>query len=191
MKVGKPSGNDVKNAAAVAGGVVVGTGVSNGLFTLIHDEDKAITDAEEKKKHDNMGLIKRAGIAIAFGFGASAIKSNDVVSLLAKGLCYGITGQQTFAIVKSFASNNESVKKMAASSNKAERAIAATLGLGCACNSQKTYYAEPLNGRRRSRRRGMGIPVVALDTDYANVMQSQTNVFEQAIDTGRMLSSGQ
>jgi hypothetical protein len=190
MKVGKPSGNDVKNAAAVAGGVFVGTGVSNGLFTVIHDEDKAITDAEEKKKHDNMGLIKRAGIAVVFGFGASAIKSNDVISLIAKGLCYGITGDQAFAILKSFSRNNDSVKKMAASNNKAERAIAATLGLGCACDSQKTYIAEPLNGRRR-RRKGLGIPVVALETDYASVMQGQSNVFEQAIDSGRMLSSAQ
>ncbi|WDO13064.1 hypothetical protein MH928_17295 [Flavobacterium sp. WW92] len=190
MKVGKPSGNDVKNAASVAGGVVVGSAVSNGVFSVIHDEEKAIADAAEKKKHDNMGLLKRGALVVVGGGLGAAIKSNDVVSLLVKGVCYGIAGQQGYAIVKSLAGKSTAVQKMAASGDKLQRAIAKSVGLGCACGDKvQAYPAYPMNGRRKKRGMGMIMPAIGAYSDMApsGRFGESANAFDNAIGTGQAL----
>lgn len=179
MKFQNPSSDTLIDFATVFGGVVLGSMLSRGAVAVIHTPSGK-TDAETLKKEKNALLLKRGAIIGVSGVAGASIKSTDTLSSVAKGVCYGMAGQQTVDLVKDSTADNT---KLSDTSTKTKKFIAASLGLACPCDSTPM-----LNGRRRGTgRRRIAMRMPDFNSGYQSANDNPT--FEELISRKQDLLS--
>jgi hypothetical protein len=172
MNFKKPSSKALQDAATLVGGIAVGSAVSRGVYALIHKDETKATP-EDQKKHDNMGLVKRAAITVLTAYVGAGISGNDTVSSLSRNALYGMSVMQLLELVKQLTAKSSAGQDLAASNQPAKQFLARTLGLGCACDTNQAQYELPV-----ARLMGMRNP--------ANVMANEEgSMFENALSTGQ------
>lgn len=177
-----PSSKEMKNTAALGGGVLLGGYVSPSITG-------AITDVI-KPKTDNVKGIVLAVLSVASGFGAAYIKGNGIGETVGKGFLVGISGASGVEAINTFAKKSTAVQTTAAKTTPIGKAVARMTGLGCPCQNPQPAVAEfQLNARRR--RRGMGMYVPSENPAFAQLGTPATasESLSESINRGRMLAA--
>lgn len=134
MKFKKPSEQNVTSTAVMTGGAIVGGMVSKGAFGALHTPTTS-TDAATVKKDQNTALMKRGALILAGAAIAMCIDGNDAGANAVKGAGVGMAVAQGLEVIKTLAERN-GVATASASTSKAKKFVANSLGLGCPCNEQ-------------------------------------------------------
>lgn len=164
----------MKTAALMLIGLTAGAMSSRGLVGAIHETKAGLTEADAKKQ--NLVLLgKRAAIVAGAGYAAAGLKGTDDVSVIAKNAALGAAAMQVIDGVKDVAANSTKVAALAAGT-KTQRAIATSLGLGCACENT-SYMALPLN---KPRRRSLNSPAMV------QFQPLDENPYQRALNNGSM-----
>ena len=151
MNFKTPNSSTLETTGALVIGAVLGGSLSNGVISLVHNDDATKTTPEDLKKQKSMLTYKRIGLAAITAIGAAFIQGNDAVTNAAKGSLIGMSVAQTMKIV----SENATPKTAA---TKSAKFINASLGLGCACNDTAAIAA--LNAPRYRSRASLRSAVV-------------------------------
>lgn len=134
MKFKKPSEQNVTSTAVMTGGAIIGGMVSKGAFGALHTPTNS-KDAATVKKDQNTALMKRGALIIAGTVLAMCVDGNDAGANAVKGAGVGMAVAQGLEVIKTLAERN-GVATASASTSKAKKFVANSLGLGCPCNEQ-------------------------------------------------------
>lgn len=183
MKFTTPNGSKVESTVLMIAGLAIGAMASRAGFAAIH-EDKAGLDTAAAKKQTLVKAGKRVAIIGASGYAAAGINGSDNTSVIVKNIALGSALVQVVDGAKDALAGNS---KINASGTKLQRIAAASLGLGCPCESQ-SLEALPLNRPHRKHRR-LNSPalVEAYENGYAlNAPFGEYDPLQAALDSGMM-----
>ena len=181
MKFTNPNSSKVESTIVMIAGLAVGAMASRAGFAAIH-EDKAGLDTAAAKKQTLVKAGKRIVIIGASGYGAAGINGSDNTSVFTKNLALGAALVQVIDGAKDALAGNS---KINASGTKLQRIAAASVGLGCPCESQ-SLDALPL-GRPHRKHRSLNSPALVEQYDYMlNAPGMEYDPLQAALDSGMM-----
>ena len=173
-----PSSKDVKNVAALGGGVLVGNLVTPAINGAILDAAKVTSN------NAKAGIL--AVICVAAGFSAAYVKGTGIGEAIGKGALIGLSGTSGAEAIKALASKTPAVQKLAAKSDAIGKAVGRISGLGCACGQS---HEAMLNGARRNKRRGRGMGMYLPPQEFVYPLNGSSNSLESIVNGGGLLSA--
>lgn len=158
--------------ASQFGGGVAGAMLSRGVLSVIHDDATNPASGLNKSKLMKQGILAVVGIA-----GSMFIKADDVISHIAKGALQGMGTIQGIDAISTYAASTSKATTLVASTSKADKFMAKSLGLACPGDAMPYGMGKPR--RRALRGVDVEIPMELVGIGYQANVKSLEAVFQK------------